>query len=174
LTIDRLVRTVTEVDAHEAAEIFARQFPAMYLRFHRRDGKGKALTPASRAALQHLALAGPVTVGELCGHLDRTQSVVSDIVAHLEADGLVERQDDPADRRRRLVWLSRRGRELLARDRDVLSVELLERAFAELPDGERRAVLEAVDALLRANDAAGALSPRPPTHPTRYPLRKEP
>ena len=162
------------VDTHEAAEIFARQFPAMYLRFHRRDAKGTALTPASRAALQHLALAGPVTVGELCGHLDRTQSVVSDIVAHLEEDGLVERQDDPADRRRRLVWLSPSGRELLARDRDVLSVELLERAFAELPDGERWAVLEAVDSLLRADDAAGALPPRLPTHPTRSPRRKEP
>jgi DNA-binding MarR family transcriptional regulator len=172
--MDRPVRTVTGVDAHEAAEIFARQFPAMYLRFHRRDAKGMALTPASRAALQHLALAGPVTVGELCGHLDRTQSVVSDIVAHLEEDGLVERQDDPADRRRRLVWLSPSGRELLDRDRDVLSVELLERAFAELVDGERRVVLEAVETLLRANDAAGALPPRLPTHPTRSPLAKEP
>ena len=172
--MDRPVRTVTGVDAHEAAEIFARQFPAMYLRFHRRDAKGTALTPASRAVLQHLALAGPVTVGELCGHLDRTQSVVSDIVAHLEEDGLVERQDDPADRRRRLVWLSPSGHELLARDHDVLSVELLERAFAELPDSERRALLEAVDALLRADDAAGAVSPRLPTHPTHSSRRKDP
>jgi DNA-binding MarR family transcriptional regulator len=162
------------VDAHEAAEIFARQFPAMYLRFHRRDAKGTALTPASRAALQHLALAGPVTVGELCAHLDRTQSVVSEIVAHLEGDGLVARQDDPADRRRRLVWLSPSGRELLTRDRDVLSVELLERAFAELPDGQRRVLIEAVDCLLRADDAAGVPAPRLPTHPTRFPRRKEP
>ena len=162
------------VDAHDAAEIFARQFPAMYLRFHRRDAKGTALTPASRAALQHLALAGPVTVGELCGHLARTQSVVSEIVAHLEEDGLVERQADLADRRRRLVWLSPSGRELLDRDRDVLSVELLEQAFANLPDGARRAVLEAVDSLLRADDAADTLPPRLPTHPTRSPRREEP
>src|SRR2546421_6341987 len=101
--MDRPVRRVTGVDAHDAAEIFARQFPAMYLRFHRRDAKATALTATSRAALQHLALAGPVTVGELCDHLDRTQSVVSDVVSHLERDGLVERQDDPADGRRRLV-----------------------------------------------------------------------
>jgi len=99
---------------------------------------------------------------------------VSDIVAHLEEDGLVERQDDPVDRRRRLVWLSPSGRELLARDREVLSLELLERAFAELADAERRAVLEAVDSLLRADDAAGALAPRLPTHPSRSPRRKEP
>jgi len=65
LTMDRPVRKVNGVDAHEAAEIFARQFPSMYLRFHRRDAKGTALAPTSRAVLQHLALAGPVTVGEL-------------------------------------------------------------------------------------------------------------
>src|SRR5436190_11066829 len=146
----------------------------MYLRFHRRDAKGTTLTPTSRAVLQHLALAGPVTVGELCGHLDRAQSVVSDIVTHLEEDGLVERQDDPGDRRRRLVWLSPAGRELLASDRNVLSVELLERAFAKLPDGARRTVLEAVDSLLQADDATASLSPRLPTHPPRSLRRKEP
>ena len=170
---ERRVRTVADMDAHKAAEIFARQFPAMYLRFHRRDGKARALTPASRAALEHLALAGPVTVGELCGHLDRTQSVVSDIVAHLEGDGLVEREDHPGDRRRRLIWLSPSGREVLARDRDVLSVELLERAFAALPDGERRALLEAIDSLLQADDTAGTHPPRLPTHGPASPPRKE-
>lgn len=162
------------MDAQEAAEIFARQFPAMYLRFHRRDAKGLGLTPASRAVLQHLALAGPVTIGELCGHLDRSQSVVSDIVAHLEQDGLVERQDDPADRRRRHVWLTPSGRELLARDGDVLSVELLQRAFAELSADERGALLEAVGSLLRADDKAAALPPRLPTHLPRFPQKKEP
>jgi DNA-binding MarR family transcriptional regulator len=172
--MDRPVPTVAGVEAHEAAEIFARQFPAMYLRFHPRDAKGKALAPASRAVLQHLALARPITVGELCGHLDRTQSVVSDIVAHLEEGGLVEWDDDPADRRRRLVWLSPSGRELLDTDRDVLSVGLLERAFAELPDRERRALLEAVDSLLRADDAAGAPPPRLPTHPPPPLRRREP
>ena len=41
--MDRRVRTLTGLDAHEAAEIFALQFPAMYLRFHRRDAKGTTL-----------------------------------------------------------------------------------------------------------------------------------
>jgi hypothetical protein len=63
---------------------------------------------------------------------------------------------------------------LPASDRDVLSVDLLERAFAELPAGARRAVLEAIDALLQADDAAGADPPRLPTHPSGRPRRKEP
>ena len=171
--MDRRFCRVAGVDAHEAAETFAEQFTATYLRFHRRDAKAVGLSQASRATLQHLALAGPVTVGELCHHLDRTQSVVSDIVAHLEEDGLVERQDDPADRRRRLVWLSPSGRELLARDRDVLSVELLERAFARLDQAERQAALDAFESLLQADDAAGAVPPRLPTHPPGSLRRKE-
>jgi DNA-binding MarR family transcriptional regulator len=161
-------------DARSAAEHFARQFPAIYLRFHRRDDKGGGLTAASRAVLEHLALAGPVTVGELSSHLDRAQSVVSGIVAHLEGAGLLERQGDPADRRRRLVWLSPSGRELLERDRDVLSVDLLERAFAVMAAGERLAVMDAVDALLRADSLAGGSRPALPTHKQRSRRGKEP
>ena len=68
-------------DPRDVAEAFARLFPAIYLRFHRRDDRGALLSGASRAVLQHLTLTGPLTVGELAQHLDRAQSVVSDIVA---------------------------------------------------------------------------------------------
>ncbi|HET6917109.1 MAG TPA: MarR family winged helix-turn-helix transcriptional regulator [Acidimicrobiales bacterium] len=159
-------------DAHAAAEDFARRFPAVYLRFHRRDRKLGGLSAASRAVLEHLALAGPVTVGELSGHLDRAQSVVSEIISHLEGAGLVERQDDPADRRRRLVWLSPPGTQVLERDRDVLSIELLERAFAVMTASERLSLLESIDALLRADDMDTS-RPTLPTHPQRAPRRKE-
>jgi DNA-binding MarR family transcriptional regulator len=160
-------------DARAAAERFAHQFPAVYLRFHRRDGKMAGLTAASKAVLEHLALAGPVTVGELSSHLDRSQSVVSDIVSHLEGAGFLERQDAPADRRRRLVWLSPAGRELLERDRDVLSIKLLERAFAAMTRDQRRALVESMEALLRGDDVAAASRPTLPTHPQRSPRRKE-
>jgi DNA-binding MarR family transcriptional regulator len=146
-------------DTRDAAERFARQYPAVYLRFHRRDGKGAGLASASRAVLEHLALAGPLTVGELSRHLDRAQSVVSDMVAHLEDAGLLERQSDPADRRRRLVWLTPSGHNLLARDRDVLSIELLERAFAVMADDERVALITGIDALLHADDVIGTARP---------------
>ena len=43
-------------DPNEVAKSFARNFPAVYLRFHRRDEKGSQLPTASRAVLQHLAL----------------------------------------------------------------------------------------------------------------------
>ena len=115
------------------AERFAEVFRAVYLTFHRRDGPHSQLPGASRAVLEHLALAGPLTVGEAAAHLGRAQSVISEIVAHLERQGLLEREDDPADRRRTLVWLTPGGHDALRRDREVLSVDHLARALALLP-----------------------------------------
>ena len=160
-------------DPDDVAESFARSFPAVYLRFHRRDEKSSQLPTASRAVLQHLALSGPVTVGELCDHLDRAQSVVSDIVAHLEDKGLVERQDDPEDRRRRLVWLSPFGRDFLQHDQEILSVDLLRAAVAAMAPADRTALVRGMQALLAADDADHAVRGRPalPTH--RKPLPTE-
>ena len=150
-------------DIEDMAETFARQFGSVYLRFHRRDAKGPGLTAASRSVLQHLAMAGPLTVGELCAHLDRSQSVVSDIVSQLADKGLLERQQDAHDRRRRLVWLSPDGLLFLDRERDVLSVELLQRAIGAMTPAARSALLEGVGALLTADDMAPA-RPKAPTH----------
>jgi DNA-binding MarR family transcriptional regulator len=117
------------------AERFAELFRAVYLTFHRRDGPRGQLPGASRAVLEHLALAGPLTVGEAAAHLARAQSVVSEIVTHLERQGLLEREGDPADRRRTLIWLTPNGHETLRRDREVLGVDHLARAMARLPPG---------------------------------------
>jgi DNA-binding MarR family transcriptional regulator len=159
-----------DVGPSEIAESFARNFPALYLRFHRRDEKHSQLPTASRSVLQHLALSGPVTVGELCDHLERAQSVVSEIVAHLESQGLLERQDDPDDRRRRLVWLSAVGHDFLRRDQEVLSVDLLQAAVAEMAPTDREALERGVQALLAADDLRRG-PPNIPTH--RKPTRKD-
>ena len=157
-------------DLHEVTDAVARAFPAIYLRFHRRDDKRSELPAASRAVLHHLALTGPVTVGELCSHLDRAQSVVSDIVAHLEAKDLLERQSDPRDGRRRLVWLSAAGHCFLERDREVLAVDLLRPAVAAMSPSDRAALVQGMRALLLADDVAAPV-PTLPTH--RCPTRKE-
>jgi DNA-binding MarR family transcriptional regulator len=134
----------------ETATAFGELFPAVYLRFHRRDGKAPQLAGASRAVLLHLQGAGPLTIGELALHLERAQSATSEIVDHLERDGLLERLRDPADRRRVLVWLTDAGLEHLARDRDVLSRELLATAMNQMTSDERDALLAGMRALLRA------------------------
>ena len=139
-----------------AAEEFAREFEEAfqqaYLRFHRRDGKRGQMSGASRAVLLHLAHTGPLTVGEAAQHLDRAQSVVSDIVTQLESKGLLEREADPDDRRRTLVWLTPSGFAALERERQVLSTELLARAGQRMTPDERAALVGGLKALIDANE----------------------
>lgn len=144
----------------DKAERFAELFRAVYLTFHRRDGSRGQLQGASRAVLEHLAMAGPLTIGEAAAHMSRAQSVVSEIVSHLEADGLLERESDPADRRRTLVWLTPAGHEALRRDREVLGVDLLVRAMARLPPGEADALNSGLRALVeQAQQSDGKRGP---------------
>jgi DNA-binding MarR family transcriptional regulator len=139
-------------DVRDEARQFGELFPAVFLRFHRRDGKRRELPGASRGVLLHLTHSGPLSVGELALHLDRAQSVVSEIVEHLERDGWLERMRDPADKRRSLIWLSDQGREELERDREVLSRELLTAAMSRMTPAERRALLRGMSALVRAHE----------------------
>jgi DNA-binding MarR family transcriptional regulator len=139
-------------DERARAERFAEQFRAVYLTFHRRDGPRGQLPGASRAVLEHLAMAGPLTIGEAAGHLNRAQSVVSEIVSHLTDQGLLERESDPADRRRTLIWLTPAGHEALRRDREVLGVDLLAGAFARMPPGEADALIDGLEALVHMTE----------------------
>ena len=132
------------------AKRFAELFRAVYLTFHRRDGPRSQLAGASRAVLEHLALAGPLTVGEAAAHLSRAQSVISEIVTHLERQGLLEREDDPADRRRTLIWLTPHGHDVLSRDREVLGVDHLAVALARLPPGQADDLIAGLRALVDA------------------------
>ena len=130
------------------AERFAELFRAVYLTFHRRDGPRSQLAGASRSVLEHLALAGPLTIGEAAAHLARAQSVISEIVTHLERQGLLEREDDPADRRRTLIWLTPAGHEALRRDRAVLGVDHLGRTMARLPPSQADDLIAGLRALV--------------------------
>src|SRR5262249_37699210 len=116
----------------DAATAFCELFPALYLTFCRRHDKAESrlarLTPQQDGVLQHLAMSGPLTVGEMARHFARAQSVVSEIVDVLEQRGLLERMRDERDKRRVLVWLSDGARQLLARRKQVLDparVELI-------------------------------------------------
>ena len=139
----------------EQARRFADALTRIYLATHRRDGKRSQLSAVSRGVLRHLSMSGPLTIGEAAVHLDRAQSVVSEIVTQLEDNGLVERMTDPRDRRRTLVWLTPLGLDRLEQDRQVLSPELVDRALARLSAGDREALLHLMNELTE------------PTTPTR-------
>jgi DNA-binding MarR family transcriptional regulator len=138
----------------QAAEAFADLFPAVYLRLHtRRPRRPQALTPQMAGYLRHLASAGPLTVGEAASHLQRAQSVVSEMTDRLIERGLVERMSDGRDRRRKLVWLTEAGRAQLQRDEQVLSPELLSAAAGRMAPSDRNALIRGMRALVRAADS---------------------
>jgi DNA-binding MarR family transcriptional regulator len=142
-------------DARAAADEFAQLFPALYLRLHaRRDKDGHRPPAQAMAVLQHLALSGPLTVGEAARHFGRAQSAVSELVERLAERGLVARLRDERDRRRVLVWLTPAGLELLERDRQVLSPERTQAALARMTPAARRGLLAGMKALVAAADEA--------------------
>ena len=134
----------------QAGQAFAELFGAVFLHFHRRGPKRSRWTPQGWAVLQHLQIAGPLTVTEAAKHMERAQSVMSEIITGLEKKGLLARMRDSRDRRRTLVWLTDAGREAMAAEREVLSAERLASAFARLDMGTREALFRALRALVDA------------------------
>jgi DNA-binding MarR family transcriptional regulator len=153
LTMDRPGHTnglMDDVTATDVCELF----PAVYVRFCRRqDRRETRLTPQMDAVLLHLAMSGPLTVGEMADHFSRAQSVVSEIVTGMEKKGMLERMRDERDRRRTLVWLTDRARALLARRHQVLDPARVARAMARMSEGEREGLVEGMRALVRAAEA---------------------
>ena len=141
-----------EIDSQRQAQDFEAGFQQAYLRFHRRDGKRAEVSGASRGAMTHLALSGPLTVGELSLHLDRAQSVVSELVTRLVGKGLLARERDPDNGRRTLVWLTDEGIAFLQRDRRVLSTDLVARTMSRMDPADREALLRGLRALIAADD----------------------
>jgi DNA-binding MarR family transcriptional regulator len=147
------IRVLVTREISSVAAEFAELFPAAYLRFHVRRAKRSALSAQSRGVLSHLALAGPLTVTEAAQHMNRAQSVMSELVSGLERKRLVARFADTRDRRRTLVWLTEAGQAQLAEDRRVLDAELVARALSGMKPEERQELLSGMRALLRAADS---------------------
>ena len=73
---------------------------------------GVGLSGAKHAALSLLVTHGrPMSLSELAEKLTCVRSNITQLVDRLEADGLVKRIDDPADRRAVRAEVTRLGRE---------------------------------------------------------------
>jgi len=71
------------------------------------------LGPSDFEALEVLIHKGPLPVNALGQKIRFTSGSISVAIDRLEAKGLVERKDDPADRRARIVHLTEPGRKLI-------------------------------------------------------------
>jgi MarR family transcriptional regulator, transcriptional regulator for hemolysin len=87
-----------------------------YRAFLRRMSAKTGVSGAQFELLRELALAdGRSTASELARELDVDPAAVTRLVAGLHELGLVEREDDPCDRRRRPVVLTESGRDYMVK-----------------------------------------------------------
>jgi len=117
-----------ELTAQEAGRRVARLFPEVYRRYHWAQRVRGADLPVTRRALEvlvHLSVGGPLTVGEQAEHMGLRRNSASELLARLEAKGLVARIRDERDERRVLVWLTDAGRDVVSRVGQVLAPDLL-------------------------------------------------
>jgi DNA-binding MarR family transcriptional regulator len=108
-----------------------------------------SLTAAS--TLRTLELCGPQRLSDLAMREGVTQPAMTQLVARLEREHLVERQTDPSDGRVVLVAIAPAGRELL-RHRRAARAEKLAGLLATLSPEDRSAIMAALPALDRLSD----------------------
>ncbi|MEZ6197156.1 MAG: MarR family transcriptional regulator [Planctomycetota bacterium] len=127
----------------------ARRLHSGTLRLLRRlrtaDGSAP-VSPARLSLLSILVFAGPRTVGELARLEQVSQPTISNLVAALEAEGLVRRVADPDDGRRREIRATPAGRRLLHAAREERE-RLLLGLLAPLGERDRKTLARATEIL---------------------------
>jgi DNA-binding MarR family transcriptional regulator len=98
------------------------------------------------ALLAHIGTEGEQTVSELARALGLSLPAVSKLTRELEEHGLIERHEDPADRRRTFVQLHE-GTAPAVRDWLAQRSKPLERTLTGLDEAERAAFLKGLRAL---------------------------
>ena len=104
------------------------------------------LSPSALSALAVIHNYGPLTLGALAEHERVAPPSITKVVSKLEADGLVIRTPDPADRRCARVAASPTGSALIAESRRRNTAWLTGRIEQLGPDQQRR-LADALDVL---------------------------
>jgi MarR family 2-MHQ and catechol resistance regulon transcriptional repressor len=105
--------------------------------------------------LEALLHKGPLSVGELGRLVLLTSGSITASIDRLERDGLVERATTTADRRSRIVHLTRAGRDLID-ERYATHERDMEQPFATLTDTEMRTLVRILTKLRPDQDELAA------------------
>ncbi|HEX5501321.1 MAG TPA: MarR family transcriptional regulator [Thermomicrobiales bacterium] len=139
------------------------------------------LTLAELVALHALAH-HPLTIAELAEMLYLSHSAASRAADRLVRDGLVSRQEDPADRRQKRLTLTAEGETLLG-EMQRLRAGRVQEAFARLDGGEREQLRALVVRLMTTMqdlgdeepaDESWSACPRGRRHESLHHLRARP
>jgi DNA-binding MarR family transcriptional regulator len=137
----------------ETTEVAARlRLSATRLARRLRQESASGRTPSQLSALASIEQHGPLTLGALAEHERVAPPTITNIVAKLEADGLVSRHVDQVDRRFARVAVTETGAALMAEIRLRKTTWLAGRIGELEPDQQAAlaAALDALDALSRA------------------------
>jgi DNA-binding MarR family transcriptional regulator len=118
------------------------------------DDRATGVSAPRLSALSVLVFGGPRTIGELAGLEGVTPPTMTRLVAAMVADGLVERLEDPTDRRVVRVQASASGRSLLVAGRERRVATLAAMVKPLTPKERRR--LDAAAATIERMLAPGA------------------
>lgn len=135
------------------------RFMRAYMRFSVEDMsallKQHELSMPQLGALHFLRAQGPQSVSSIADHLNLSRTATSHLVDRLVRKSLVQRQEDPSDRRQKRITLSGRGDELIAEvhTRSAASMEAL---IERVPDAKRRALELAMHDVVTEIDVASA------------------
>ncbi len=103
------------------------------------------LSPRHVAALEELR-GGPITVSELAARLGLSLPTVSGVLADLDRAGFVQRQPDPADRRRTIVQITPDKASFITQWLDGAASPIA-RVLDKLDPAEQEAFLKAMNLL---------------------------
>jgi MarR family transcriptional regulator, organic hydroperoxide resistance regulator len=120
-----------------------------------RTQSAAGISAAQLFVLQHLDADVSLSLNDLAARTLTDRSSVADVVDRLQAQGLVDRDIDPADRRRAAVGITSAGRRLLARAPDAPTTTLIA-ALQTLSLNDRSALARSLGRLTNALGAADA------------------
>jgi DNA-binding MarR family transcriptional regulator len=145
------VPTKTPAEPLSEAEVAARlRVSATRLARRLRKESTGGLSPSQISALVAVSTHGPLTLGALADHERVAPPTITKVVAKLEADGLLVREADPADRRVSRVSTTAAAEALLAENRQRKTAWLTTRIHQLSPEEQARlsAALDVLDHLI--------------------------
>jgi DNA-binding MarR family transcriptional regulator len=111
-----------------------------------RSVRAHAETPTTSQSETLLLLekSGPLTVAELAGCRNVRHQSMRLVAAQLEADGLVSKLLNPADRRSQLLSITEQGREILSLSREARTTKIAALIEERLTEADRRKLEAAI------------------------------
>jgi DNA-binding MarR family transcriptional regulator len=141
--MDRSNKALYEV-LHEWSEVFMRRSMQDFIRFSKR----KNLSPSQLGTLMQLHHHGACGVSYLGSRLGVTNAAASQLIDRMVQMGLLERSEDPVDRRVKQIALTERGKQFIHEGMQARLAWVAELVEA-LPPGEQESITGALSLLTK-------------------------